>query len=245
MTLLTLGALRFLRDRGLDRDALARVVVAQREWAAPQSACAAARSDHRRRGPRRAARRVSVHTSDVLRDDRRRRRGGRDLGRARRVTCHARRCTCSAPARPPVRPWRARCPTSPRRTRSGAPVRPRSRPPAGTPADIDHAMLYDADRRHPVDGARRSRPRSAGRVGRVRGRRPHRDRWSAAGQHQRLAGSATRTAACTACTRSWSRSASCGARPRPRSTACARRLTHTIGGMFQAAATAILSTDPE
>jgi acetyl-CoA acetyltransferase len=34
MTLLTLGALRFLRDRGLERDALARVVVAQRAWAA-------------------------------------------------------------------------------------------------------------------------------------------------------------------------------------------------------------------
>ena len=33
MTLLTLGALRFLRDRGLERTALARVVVAQREWA--------------------------------------------------------------------------------------------------------------------------------------------------------------------------------------------------------------------
>ena len=33
MTLLTLGALRFLRDRGLGRDALANVVVAQREWA--------------------------------------------------------------------------------------------------------------------------------------------------------------------------------------------------------------------
>ncbi|HUJ64013.1 MAG TPA: hypothetical protein VLX59_00635, partial [Acidimicrobiales bacterium] len=34
MTLLTLGALRFLRDRGLDRAALAEVVVAQRAWAA-------------------------------------------------------------------------------------------------------------------------------------------------------------------------------------------------------------------
>ncbi len=34
MTLLTLGALRFLRDRGLERDALAHVVVAQRDWAA-------------------------------------------------------------------------------------------------------------------------------------------------------------------------------------------------------------------
>jgi acetyl-CoA acetyltransferase len=34
MTLLTLGALRFLRDRGLDRSALAEVVVAQRGWAA-------------------------------------------------------------------------------------------------------------------------------------------------------------------------------------------------------------------
>jgi acetyl-CoA acetyltransferase len=34
MTLLTLGALRFLRDRGLDRRALAEVVVAQRSWAA-------------------------------------------------------------------------------------------------------------------------------------------------------------------------------------------------------------------
>jgi acetyl-CoA acetyltransferase len=33
MTLLTLGALRFLRDRGLDREALAHVVVAQRAWA--------------------------------------------------------------------------------------------------------------------------------------------------------------------------------------------------------------------
>jgi len=33
MTLLTLGTLRFLRDRGLDRTVLARVVVAQREWA--------------------------------------------------------------------------------------------------------------------------------------------------------------------------------------------------------------------
>jgi acetyl-CoA acetyltransferase len=33
MTLLTLGALRFLRDRGLDRSALAEVVVAQRGWA--------------------------------------------------------------------------------------------------------------------------------------------------------------------------------------------------------------------
>jgi acetyl-CoA acetyltransferase len=34
MTLLTLGALRFLRDRGLDRSTLARVAVTQREWAA-------------------------------------------------------------------------------------------------------------------------------------------------------------------------------------------------------------------
>jgi acetyl-CoA acetyltransferase len=34
MTLLTLGALRFLRDRGLDERALAEVVVAQRHWAA-------------------------------------------------------------------------------------------------------------------------------------------------------------------------------------------------------------------
>jgi acetyl-CoA acetyltransferase len=33
MTLLTLGTLRFLRDRGLGREALAQVVVAQREWA--------------------------------------------------------------------------------------------------------------------------------------------------------------------------------------------------------------------
>jgi len=33
MTLLSLGALRFLRDRGLDRSALAEVVVAQRGWA--------------------------------------------------------------------------------------------------------------------------------------------------------------------------------------------------------------------
>jgi acetyl-CoA acetyltransferase len=34
MTVLTLGTLRFLRDRGLDRRALAEVVVAQRAWAA-------------------------------------------------------------------------------------------------------------------------------------------------------------------------------------------------------------------
>jgi acetyl-CoA acetyltransferase len=34
MTILTLGALRFLRDRGLDASALAQVVVTQREWAA-------------------------------------------------------------------------------------------------------------------------------------------------------------------------------------------------------------------
>jgi acetyl-CoA acetyltransferase len=34
MTLLTLGALRFLHDRGLDQTTLAQVVVAQREWAA-------------------------------------------------------------------------------------------------------------------------------------------------------------------------------------------------------------------
>jgi acetyl-CoA acetyltransferase len=34
MTLLTLGALRFLRDRGLDRTTLAQVVVSQRDWAA-------------------------------------------------------------------------------------------------------------------------------------------------------------------------------------------------------------------
>jgi acetyl-CoA acetyltransferase len=34
MTLLTLGTLRFLRDRGLDRRALAHVVVTQRAWAA-------------------------------------------------------------------------------------------------------------------------------------------------------------------------------------------------------------------
>jgi len=34
MTLLTLGASRFLHDRGLDRTALAHVVVTQREWAA-------------------------------------------------------------------------------------------------------------------------------------------------------------------------------------------------------------------
>jgi acetyl-CoA acetyltransferase len=34
MTLLTLGTMRFLRDRGLDRTTLAQVVVAQRDWAA-------------------------------------------------------------------------------------------------------------------------------------------------------------------------------------------------------------------
>jgi acetyl-CoA acetyltransferase len=51
MTLLTLGALRFLHDRGLDRRALADVVVAQRAWAA--------------RNPR-ALRRDPVTVDDVL-----------------------------------------------------------------------------------------------------------------------------------------------------------------------------------
>ena len=51
MTLLTLGTLRFLHDRGLDRSALARVVVAQREWAA--------------RNPR-ALRRDPITIDDVL-----------------------------------------------------------------------------------------------------------------------------------------------------------------------------------
>ena len=51
MTLLTLGALRFLRDRGLDRRALAQVVVAQRDWAA--------------RNPR-ALRRDPITVDDVL-----------------------------------------------------------------------------------------------------------------------------------------------------------------------------------
>jgi acetyl-CoA acetyltransferase len=51
MTLLTLGALRFLRDRGLDRTALAHVVVTQREWAA--------------RNPR-ALRRDPITVDDVL-----------------------------------------------------------------------------------------------------------------------------------------------------------------------------------
>ncbi len=51
MTLLTLGTLRFLRDRGLDRAALARVVVTQREWAA--------------RNPR-ALRRDPISVDDVL-----------------------------------------------------------------------------------------------------------------------------------------------------------------------------------
>lgn len=51
MTLLTLGALRFLRDRGVDRDALARVVVTQRAWAM--------------RNPR-ALRRDPISVDDVL-----------------------------------------------------------------------------------------------------------------------------------------------------------------------------------
>jgi len=51
MTLLTLGALRFLRDRGLDARALAQLVVAQRDWAA--------------RNPR-ALRRDPVTVDDVL-----------------------------------------------------------------------------------------------------------------------------------------------------------------------------------
>ena len=53
MTLLTLGTLRFLRDRGLDRTTLARVVVAQRDWAA--------------RNPR-ALRRDPVTIDEVLED---------------------------------------------------------------------------------------------------------------------------------------------------------------------------------
>jgi acetyl-CoA acetyltransferase len=51
MTLLTLGALRFLGDRGLDRRALADVVVAQRGWAA--------------RNPR-AVRRAPITAAEVL-----------------------------------------------------------------------------------------------------------------------------------------------------------------------------------
>ncbi|HEX5587143.1 MAG TPA: thiolase, partial [Acidimicrobiia bacterium] len=51
MTLLTLGTLRFLRDRGLDRSTLAQVVVTQREWAA--------------RNPR-AIRRDPITVDDVL-----------------------------------------------------------------------------------------------------------------------------------------------------------------------------------
>ena len=51
MTLLTLGTLRFLRDRGLDATTLAQVVVTQREWAA--------------RNPR-ALRRDSITVDEVL-----------------------------------------------------------------------------------------------------------------------------------------------------------------------------------
>ena len=51
MTLLTLGTMRFLHDRGLDRSTLAQVVVAQRDWAA--------------RNPR-ALRRDPVTVDDVL-----------------------------------------------------------------------------------------------------------------------------------------------------------------------------------
>ena len=83
MTLLTLGTLRFLRDRGLDRRSLAEVVVAQRDWAARTPRALRRDADHRRRGARRAP--VIAYpftTPDVLREHRRRRRGRGHLGRA-------------------------------------------------------------------------------------------------------------------------------------------------------------------
>ncbi len=149
MTLLTLGALRFLRDRGLDRDALAKVVVAQRDWAA--------------RNPR-ALRRDPITVDEVLDAPvvaypftRPMCCVTTDAGGAIVVTSAERArdlprppCTCSAAARQPVPRWRARCPTSRRRTRSGAPARPRSPTPASRPSDIQHAMLYDATAHLPL-----------------------------------------------------------------------------------------------
>ena len=74
----TVPALRFLHDRGMSRDDLAEVVVAQREWAADNP-----RAFRRKpvtveqvlAGP---PDRLPVHPGHVLRGDRRRRRAGAD-----------------------------------------------------------------------------------------------------------------------------------------------------------------------
>ena len=241
MTLLTLGALRFLRDRGLDRSALAQVVVAQRDWAA--------------RNPR-ALRRDPITVDEVLDAPPVAYPFTRpmccvttDAGGAVVVTSAERardlpdrRSTCSGQGRPTARRWPARCPTSPRRTRSGARA-PAAFASAGlAPSDIDHAMLYDATAHPPADGARGPRLRAVAAIGRVRRRRSHRHRWRAAGEHQRRRAQLhpqrhvrhVRTAGVDPATPRG------GGRPGRRRHAS---LTHAIGGMFQAAATVILSNE--
>ena len=144
MTLLTLGTLRFLRDRGLDRSALAEVVVAQREWAA--------------RNPR-ALRRDPITVDEVLDAPlvaypftRPMCCVATDAGGAVVVTSAERARDLPAPAGARARHRRGQ------RRGDGEPdarphvvgrVPPRRcgcvrRRRAVTPSDVDHAMLYDA-----------------------------------------------------------------------------------------------------
>ena len=243
MTLLTLGTLRFLRDRGLDRDDPGAGRGRATRLGGAQPARAAPRSDHRRRGARRAARRVPLHATDVLRRHRRRRCGRGDVGRTGArppstagARARHRRGQRRRDGEPDARPHVVgRVPPG----RRGRVRRRRARARRHRPRDAVRR------RRHPsADGARGPRLRAARRVGRVRRRRSHRDRWVAAGEHQRRrtqlhAQRHVRHVRAAGVDPAAPR----GGAPR-RSTASRTSLTHAIGGMFQAAATVILGVEP-
>ena len=175
MTLLTLGTLRFLRDRGLDRSALAQVVVAQREWAA--------------RNPR-ALRRDPITVDEVLDAPLVAYPFTRpmccvvtDAGGAVVVTSAERARDLP---RPPVHVLgageangAAMASQMPDLTSSDAFRRSGAAAFASAglaPADIDHAMLYDAAANIPLMALEDLGFVPTRRVGRVRRRRSHRDR---------------------------------------------------------------------
>ena len=242
MTLLTLGALRFLRDRGLDRRALAEVVVAQRNWAASNP---------------RALRRDAITVADVLdapliaypftrpmccvTTD----AGGalvvtsaeraRDLPRAPVYLLGAGEATGAAMA--------SRCAISPPPMHSGAPGRRPSAEARLTPSDIDHAMLYDATAILPLIALEDLGFVSRGDSGvfvaegntAVGGRLPVNT--NGGGLNYTHSGMYGMYALQESVRQLRGEAAA-------QVTGLTTSLAHAIGGMFQAAATAILSTEP-
>ena len=242
MTLLTLGTLRFLRDRGLDRRALAEVVVAQRNWATSNP---------------RALRRDAITVADVLdapliaypftrpmccvTTD----AGGaivvtsaeraRDLPRAPVYLLGAGEATGAAMAS-----QMRDLTSSDAFRRAGAAAFAE----AGlTPSDIDHAMLYDATAILPLialeDLGFVSRGDSGAFVAEgntaVGGRLPVNT--NGGGLNYTHSGMYGMYALQESVRQLRGEAAA-------QVTGLTTSLAHTIGGMFQAAATAILSTDP-